>query len=1093
MRIASAVLTLLLICSWVDDSQAQLPVDSPQSQSGVADLSINAVPAKVSLNVMNDRLGDVLNEIINKSGLRLSYSSDVVPVNEPVSVRITDQPALVALDHVLAGTGIVARPTSAGHVVLVRGESSPSAAVQTGAVEGTVRDASTGESLPGANVLIQGTNLGASTGPDGTFRIAAVPAGNHTIEARFIGYRPLTRQITVAADETITVDLAMSAEDLRLDEVVVTGTAGDSRRRSIGNAVSRIDAAELTEVTSVGSVNELLQARTPGLTMMPGSGTAGAAPNIRLRGASSLSARTSPVVYIDGIRMNTGSLGNFSVYGQTTSLFDNLNPEDIESIEVIKGPAAATLYGAEAAAGVIQVITKRGRMGERNLRYGATFEIGQNEWGVERPTNYAVCTAARIGNPDGFPGCVGRSEGEIISHVPLSDNPEALRAGAVRRLNLSAQGGGEQYSFFLSGGTDVDEGVFHNNFSNSSSLRGNFGFFPSQKFDMSVSLNYSNGHVRLPLNDDIAYGLIISSWLAVPGQAYAWPGDVGFFTLRPEVSNTYDNQTRTDRFVMGAQLNYRPFEWFTNRLQVGYDLSSGLAEVFYAPDPRAPFGPNVSEGFIARATPRNTALTIDYTGTLTAPIGDDVISNTSFGVQYIANDYRRTAAEGRGLGSELTRLISSAAVTSGSETYTETRSLGLYLQEQLNWRDRLFGTAAVRMDNNSAFGTEINTVLYPKFSLSYVISEEEFMSIPSLDQLRLRAAWGQAGNSPGPFDATRTYITSVVTSESGSTLPALRYGSYGNPDLKPERATEIEVGFDAVFFNDRLSLEATYYNTRTRDALISVPVPPSTGFSGSMLDNLGEIANSGFEFVVSGMPVQLSNFNWEHTLALSTNKNELVSFGDGRDPVIFGIYAPVQRYEEGRPLGAFWASPVQYDDAGNLVRDAANRPVLASEQVYKGPSIPTHEISYSTTISLFGGLRLYTLFDYKGGHYQFNVKDWRRDRAGISWETVNPDADPDEVAVRLFPSQTDLHVQPADFLKWRNLSLTYALPQNLLAGTGLDRASLTLSGHNLAVLWTRYGGADPEVNFHGSQTFSRVDSWTVPQTRRLSATLRIDF
>ncbi len=1093
MRTVSVVLILLLLGAWSQDLQAQVLSRASTAHLEVADDDPRVSPSRVTLDVNNSRLGDVLEYISQKTGLRLSFSSDVVPVNDPVTARLTDQPALVALDHVLAGRGIVAVPTAAGHVVLVRDESPPIEPVQTGVIEGIVRDANTNETLPGANVLVRGTSLGASTGPDGSFRITAVPAGSHTLEARFIGYRPSTMDVTVVADETVTVTFEMTAEDFRLDEVVVTGTAGDSRRRSIGNAVSRVDAAELTEVTSVGSVNELLQARTPGLTMMPGSGTAGAAPNIRLRGASSLSARTSPVVYIDGVRMNTGSLGNFAVYGQTTSLFDNLNPDDIESIEVIKGPAAATLYGAEAAAGVIQVITKRGRMGERNLRYGASFEIGQNEWGVERPTNYAVCTAARLDNPTTFPGCAGMSEGDIISHVPLSDNPEALRAGAVRRLNLSAQGGGEQYSFYLSGGTDVDEGVFHNNFANSSSLRGNFGFFPSERFDMSVSMSYSNGHVRLPLNDDIAYGLIISSWLAVPGQQYSWPGDVGFFTLRPEVSNTYDNQTRTDRFVLGGQLNYRPFDWLSNRIQVGYDLSSGLAELFYAPDPRAPFGPNVSEGFIARATPRNTALTIDYTGTATAPIGADIISNTSFGVQYIANDYRRTAAEGRGLGSDLTRLISSAAVTSGSETYSETRSLGLYVQEQLNWRDRLFGTAAVRMDNNSAFGTEINTVLYPKFSVSYVISDEDFFSVPTVDQLRLRAAWGQAGNSPGPFDATRTYTTSVVTNEAGSTLPALRYGSYGNPGLEPERATEIEVGFDASLLRDRLNLEATYYNTRTRDALISVPVAPSTGFSGSMLDNLGEIANSGFELVISGTPIQMNDFTWDHMLSISTNSNELVTFGDGRDPVIFGIYAPVQRYEEGRPLGAFWASPVQYDENGNLVRDAANRPVLAGEQVYKGPSIPTHEIGYSTTISLFGGLRLYTLFDYKGGHYQFNVKDWRRDRAGISWETVDPNADPDEVAVRMFPSQTDLHVQPADFLKWRNLSLSYALPARLLAGTGLQRASLTLSGHNLAILWTRYGGADPEVNFHGSSTFNRVDSWTVPQTRRLSATLRVDF
>lgn len=1085
MRIA-AFIFFLLVGGWSSGLQAQTLTTADRAFAASADeRTPRAATARVSLDVTNKPLGDVLEHISQDSGLRLSYSSDIVPVNEPVTARFNDTPVLQALQHVLSGTGIAARPSSAGYIVLVRDEPAVTARVQTGTISGQVVDAASRETLPGANILVRDTNLGASTDADGNFTITGVPAGTHTVEARFIGYRASTREVTVVDGETTEIRFELRAEDFRLDEVVVTGTAGDSRRRSIGNAVSRVDASEISELTGTGSPTELLQAKTPGLTMLPGSGTAGAAVNMRLRGASSLSAGTQPVVYIDGVRMNTGSRGNFSAYGQNTSLFDNLNPDDIESIEVIKGPAAATLYGAEAASGVIQIITKRGRMGERNIRYGATIQTGQNEWGVERPTNYAICTEDRISNPDLWPGCAGQSAGDIITNVPLSDDPDALRSGTVRRVNLTAEGGGEQYSFFLSGGRDIDEGVFHNNFSNRTSLRGNFGFFPTDEFDMTVSLNYTNGHVRLPLNDDIAYGLIISSWLAVPGRDYGPNGDVGYFTLRPEYANRYDNQTRTDRYVLGATANYRPASWLTNRLQVGFDQSNGQAELFYAPDPQGVFGPSVSDGFIARATPRNTAFTVDYSGTATANLSEQLVSNTSIGAQYIANQYRRTAAEGRGLGSEATRLVSSAAVTSGYETYSEQKSLGFYLQEQLGWRDLLFATAAVRMDNNSAFGTEINTVFYPKFSLSYVISEEDFFSVPGVDEFRVRGAWGQAGNSPGPFDASRTYTTSVVTTESGNTLPALRYGSYGNPDLEPERGTEVELGFDASLWRDRLTLEATFYNTRTREALISVPVAPSTGFSGSRLENLGEIANTGFELVLTGAPIDYRNVRWENTVALSTNRNELVSFGDDRDAVIFGIYAPVQRYQEGKPLGAFWASPAFVDDDGTVR--------LAEEQVYKGPSVPTREISYSTTLNLFNGLRLFTLFDYKGGHYQFNVKDWRRDRAGISWETVNPDADPEEVRIRMFASQTDLHVQPADFIKWRDLSLSYSLPQTLLGGTGLQRASLTLAAHNLAVLWTRYGGADPEVNFHGDATFSRVDSWTMPQTRRLSATLRVDF
>jgi TonB-dependent starch-binding outer membrane protein SusC len=1088
-------LLLILVFGWTSGALAQIPVSPAMSlaEASFEGVDRNAATARVTLSERDARLGDVLDKIGTASGLRITYSSDIVPVNQPVSVELRDVPVMRALQHVLGGSGVGIRPTSGGHVVLVREQAPARVQVQTGSIEGVVRDGSTRESLPGANVLIPGTQIGASTDVDGRYSIASVPAGTYTLEARFIGYRPMSREVTVMAGETVVVNFDMGFESLRMDEVVVTGTAGDSRRRTVGNAVSRVDAAAVNELTASGNITELMQARTPGMTLLPGSGTAGAAASIRLRGASSMTGSSTPVVFIDGVRMNSGSMGNFNAYGQGTSMLESLNPEDIQSIEVIKGPAAATLYGAEAAAGVIQIITKRGRMGQRAVQFGATLEMGQNDWAVERPTNYAICTQARIDNPSVWVGCVGRSAGDVITHVPLS-NGDALRSGAIRRLNLTAQGGGDAYSFYLSGSTDVDEGVFHNNFSNRQSMRGNFGFFPSERLTFNVNLNYANSHVRLPLNDDIAYGLIISSWLANPGQAYNFPGDVGYFTLRPEVSNQYDNQTRTDRFIVGASADWRPLDWLTNRFRVGYDHSTGLAELYYAPDQtgRSPFGPFVSGGYIGQAVPRSAVLSLDYDVTAELQLSRDIVSNTSLGIQYVGRQSRRTEATGQGLGTGVQRSVSAAAVTSGSFGFSEVRSLGMYLQEQVGWRDRLFGTAAVRMDNHSAFGSDIEAVLYPKLSVSYVISEEDYFGLPVVDDLRLRAAWGQAGNAPTVYSADRRYTTSVATLENGTTVPALRYLAFGNPGLKPERANEFEIGFDASLLDGLFDLEATYYNARTRDAMMSVPVAPSTGFSGNTLENLGTIANEGIEVVLTAHPIRAANARWEHTFAFSANRNELVSFGDGRDPIIFGIYAPVQRYEEGYSLGAFWARPVLYDEQGNLVRNAAGNPVL-DDPVYMGPSVPPRELTYSTTLTLFNNLRVFAMLDYKGGHYQFNVKDWRRDRARLSWETVNPEANPDEVAARMFASQTFMHVQPADFLKLRDVSLSYTVPGQFVSDLGISRATLTLSGHNLAVLWTRYGGADPEVNFHGPADFSRVDSWTMPMIRRLSASLRVNF
>lgn len=959
---------------------------------------------------------------------------------------------------------------------------------QNGELRGTVTDAATGEDLPGANLMIEGQDLGAATNIDGDYHIANIPSGNHTLIVRFLGYQTKTIDFSLSSGQVLDLDIELSPSQLSMDEVVVTGTAGDTRRRTVGNAISRVQAENVMDRVSNNTITELLQANTPGLTLVPGSGTAGTAANMRIRGASSMTAGNQPVFYVDGVRIQTGGQGNFNAYGQNTSALDALNPNDIESIEVIKGPAAATIYGANAASGVIQITTKQGSMGESNMNWNARMETGFTSWPESwRPTNYTEVTQERLDNPDMWPSLQGMQVGEFYEHVPMSNNPDALRDGMMSNYSLSVRGGGEQYAYYISGSRDMEEGVFYNNFSNRSSVRGNFRFFPTDELDFSVNAGYSNNHVRLPLNDDIAYGLIISSWLAVPGQQYTGAGDVGFFTLAPEYSNMYDNQTRANRFTLSTTINYRPFDWMTNRLRIGVDNNVRKAELFYEPDQTGlmPFGANVADGYTAVSTPRTAVYTVDYGGSIQTDFSDRISSDLSFGFQFEATQSETATATGEGLGSSATQLVSNAAVTTGAQAFSETRSFGMYIQEQVGFDDRLFLTAALRMDNNSVFGEEINRIFYPKASASWVISEEDFFDFRSVDQLRLRAAWGQAGNAPGPFDAIRTYSTSVATLEDGSTQPALRYSSFGNPDLKPERSSELEVGFDMSMYMDRIGLEFTYYNTTTRDALMSLSVPPSTGFSGSLLQNLGEINNQGLEAVLSFVPVETTNFHWSNTFSLSTNRNELVSFGDDRDPEIFGIYEPVQRFQEGKPLGAFWSQRASRNDDGVMA--------LESEDVYKGPSLPTRELRYSTEINFLNGFRFFALFDYQGGHYQFNVKDMRRDRAGISWETVNPDADPDEVAARMLWGQNYHHVQPADFIKLRDLSLSYTLPVDLVTNLGLTNATITLAGHNLGVLWTRYGGHDPEVNFHGDAEFSRVDSWTAPNFRRVSASLNIDF
>ena len=431
---------------------------------------------------------------------------------------------------------------------------------------------------------------------------------------------------------------------------------------------------------------------------------------------------------------------------------------------------------------------------------------------------------------------------------------------------------------------------------------------------------------------------------------------------------------------------------------------------------------------------------MNYDGTVTKQLSTNIAANGSFGMQFLSDVYKRTDAIGTDLGS-----VGVKSIVGGGGQDEQPAGYGAEVRRLLRARAGRLARPAVR-HRRGAHGQQLgvrvglNRVFYPKLSASYVISEEPFFKIAGVNQLRLRAAWGQAGNAPGPFDAIRSYTSSVVTYPHGNLVgAALR--DRRQSESQARARNRVELGFEASLLDDLFGVDMTYYNKKTKDALMQVAIAPSTGFVGNQLVNLGTIANSGFEMIFNTAPIRRPSLTVEATVTLSTNKNRLVSFGDNRAPIIFGSYAPSQRYQVGYPLGAFWAQQVQRNADGTIVK-VAGRPVLDTASVYMGPSVPTREMAFTPSVRLFDRLRLRTLFDYKSGHYQFNVKDWRRDRALVSWETVDPAANADEVLVRSFASQTFLHIQKADFLKLRDVSASYDLPV-ARAKRFVDRATVT--------------------------------------------------
>jgi TonB-linked SusC/RagA family outer membrane protein len=1004
-----------------------------------------------------------------------------------------------------------------------------------GTISGTVTESGTERALDGARVVVVEANLETRTDAQGNFEIRNVPVGVYTVQALFIGYSRTGRSVTVTLGSVATVDFVLNRAPIQLDEVVVTGTAGRTEKREIGNAVTSLDVSDLTSEAPIANVQELLQGRSPGVTLYSNSGLAGTGNRLQIRGAGSLNAGYRPVFFIDGVRYESNNValsGNSTV--QSTSPLDFMDPNEIERIEVIKGPAASTLYGANAAGGVVQIITKKGQRGTNRVQWNASFEYGQSSWYVDNPTNFYQCNASRIRNSSGsYDGCenpdsvvwknqdgeqVGIPEEDIIrfgtpddsmfvvTDDPLNRHPSAIRTGNSYDFKLSARGGGQLFNYFLSVNSEDQEGIFFNNFADRKGGRANFGFTPSGTFNVNMNFSYTRGHIRMPLSDNASNGLLRN---AFRGRARArtdsW--ESGFHGFGPDQSNEFNLQIREERTILGTTLNWDPFPWLENRLTLGLDKYDRRESNLFAIDSLCKWGSPECTGATYNEIKSYHTWTFDYAGSFRADISQDVSSRFSAGMQVISRTFRQFDSDGEGLVADSLNTVSAAAQTFGGEQFNEQTSLGFYVQEQIGFRNKLYVTGALRIDDNSAFGEDFSLVVYPKLSLSYVISEEGFFNVGFIDDMKLRAAWGQAGNAPAPFSADRTY-GAEVTFLDGVSSNAVYPDEYGNPALKAETGQEIELGFDAALLRGAMSVEFTYYKQNTKDALMSVPDAPSTGWSGTHFINVGEIQNSGLELLWTWSPFRGRNFSYDLTFAFSTNHNKLISFGETRDEVQFGAFTNSQRHREGYPLGGFWSVDVlrnadgSPDTTGGDVTvdfacswpdnvDPDGRDGPCHEQ-FEGPATPTREFAWANTFTFFNNLRLFFNFDYKGGHYQLCAICSIRNRVNQNtWEVANPEAPADEV---MFweSRQTVTHISAADWLKLREVSLTYSIPSSWGGPFRVSRWSVTVSGRNLWTTTKYTGTGDPEVLWV-RDNFETLDYASVPQPRRFSALVQINF
>jgi len=1002
---------------------------------------------------------------------------------------------------VCAALGIaLAFPAPAAHAASVHRPTANAIARRAAAtIVGQVVDSASRAPVVGASVLVQGTPLGTVTDSAGRYRIAGVAQGAQTIIARRVGYAPKRRTVTVGTDGELTVDFALAPAATSLSEVIVTGTAGGQQRRELGNDVPEIKAPDVLAKSQAPDLSSLLNSRVAGVSIVPTTGRLGAGPNIEIRGVASLSLNNAPLIYIDGVRVSNRTGGGPTTFGNggfgsqnagVVGRLNDINPDEIESIQIIKGPAAATIYGTEAANGVIQIITKKGSSGKPvwNLQVqqgGVYFRDPEGRL----PTNLA---------PD--------STGAITSYNGIRAREAAgapvFTTGKTYDYNASVSGGFSIGNYFVSSNYQDEHGVEPNNWLTQYSAHANLNLTPDPKYSVGTSLNYVQGNYHT--GADVGLSAMLGAELAQP-NLFTVPGAFGFYpNVPPNVPQAlFDNSDDIHRFTGSVTFNHNPIGWFTQRLIVGLDYTNedGRGLELFAPPALAPFTLGNAAGRIGQTLSQTSLTTADYNGTAKFNLTSNITSATSLGGQWYRTALHQSFLGGIGFpGPGITTVSGTAIALPSTQGDTINTTIGGYGQEEIGLNDRLYLTGALRVDNNSAFGTQFKWITYPKVSVSWIASDEPFWHVSFVNSLKLRAAYGESGRAPLAFAALRSYLP--VQGPGGSN--AFTAGAFGNSDLRPERGKELETGFESDLWN-RLHIDFTYYNKHTTNEIVAQSVAPSLGFTGTQFQNLGQVNNNGVELQATLQVLRMPNLQWEISGNYATAHNKIISLGGVPSLLTTAGQANVV----GFPIESYFSRKVvsaTKDPSTGAVSDVlcaggpGQGPVDCSSApfVFIGSAQPTTTGSIGNTVTLFRKLRLYALVDWKRGfRLQNNIEEDRCDGLlGVGLCDINYHPQKysatavAEESITGFVQQTqDVYMEDASFVKLREVSATYTLPDHLLPS--IDHASITFAARELA-LWTKYTGPDPEVNMFATG-LTTGDQGVIPPLSRFVLTLNLTF
>ncbi|MEM1116213.1 MAG: carboxypeptidase-like regulatory domain-containing protein [Bacteroidota bacterium] len=970
---------------------------------------------------------------------------------------------------------------------------------QTATISGNVVAADTGEPLIGAAIQAVGTARGAASDVNGDYTLVIAP-GSYTLRATYTGYEPLEVEVSVAAGETITQDFTLEPDLAGLEEVVVTGALSARSRSRSEVSVSRIDAAALTDVQQYSDVNQLLNGKVAGVSVQPSSGNVGGGIRFNVRGGGGLNGSGQPLIYVDGIRVDNAEFSGFGAGGQGIGALSSLSPDDIATIDVLKGPAAAALYGTDASNGVVLITTKKGTIGG----------------GVDAPVPFQVTYSATTGvNQQQF-------EYDELTAGATAENANAIfEDGGIAQHTLGVSGGSSAVRYFTQFDYRDEDGIVFGNFQDRRSLRGNFEAFPLPNLQLGVNSAYTFNSVGQPQNDNNILGYLGNTLLL--STPYLFTDSAAVRAIGSEY--------RTNQFLGSFEARYSPIDNLSLRGQLGVDASDTRQDQTF-PSQFVYSGRTNGERNVYTRENDQISFLLDarYSYAPAAAIN----ATTAVGLQGFD---RRLRTFTFGIQNFGTSLLSDAGTgvdyQASGEFFNNLRQVGLIAEQSLDIQDTYFVTLGFRNDYASTIGDNAPSVFYPL--ARGAVRLDRFDAVPSLFSiLKLRAAYGESGQLPGSFDG----IPLLYTAEPGGDGSGATIQQIGNIDIEPEKVREFETGVDMELF-DRLAVEFTYYNQTAEESIFGRQLAPSTGLIASTLPfNVGEIDVQGFELALNMTPLASPTAALDLGVILSHQTNEVQSvgtdqFGEPLPPLFDGFDVNVLR--PGLPRAAFYVTPVNgatFDPATGeytgvdtgVLTDEQGNPLdpdcnVDDNRCYRGNPYPDFNGSFTANLTLFQDFTIYALADWATGLKVFNNTDAFRAQFGNYQQrsdladqlfgttddegndvppTVTPGTAEYEAVANAYArtqgTLDDNWIRDADYLKLREITVRYNLGRILSRAPGFDRvrtASLALSGRNLFQT-SLYDGIDPEVNFNGARSLSRgQDFLTLQNPRQFFLTLTL--